>query len=63
VPANQHRVGDRDDRQRDHAIAHARRLLVAILVPTLLRDVPIYDALSEHTARRERAVRSKDRSG
>jgi chloride channel protein, CIC family len=36
---------------------------VAILVPMLLRDVPIYDALREHTTRRERAVQSKDRSG
>ena len=31
---------------------------VAMLVPTLLRDVPIYDALREHTTRRERAVHS-----
>jgi CIC family chloride channel protein len=28
---------------------------VAMLVPTLLRDAPIYDALREHTTRRERA--------
>ena len=33
---------------------------VAMLVPTLLRDVPIYDALREHTTRRERAAHSKD---
>jgi CIC family chloride channel protein len=30
---------------------------VAMLVPTLLRDVPIYDALREQTVRRERATR------
>jgi CIC family chloride channel protein len=36
---------------------------VAILVPTLLGDVPIYDALREHTTRRERAFQSKDRLG
>jgi len=29
---------------------------VAMLVPTLLRDVPIYDALREHTIRREHAA-------
>jgi CIC family chloride channel protein len=33
---------------------------VAMLVPTLLGDVPIYDALREHTTRRERAAHSKD---
>src|SRR6516162_9920426 len=33
---------------------------VAMLVPTLLRDVPTYDALREHTTRRERAAHSKD---
>ena len=33
---------------------------MAMLVPTLLRDVPIYDALREHTTRRERAAHSKD---
>ena len=32
---------------------------VAMLVPTLLRDVPIYDALREHTTRRERAAQPK----
>jgi CIC family chloride channel protein len=32
----------------------------AMLVPTLLRDVPIYDALREHTIRRERAAHAKD---
>jgi len=36
---------------------------VAMLVPTLLRDVPIYDALREHTTRRERAVHSKEHGG
>jgi chloride channel protein, CIC family len=36
---------------------------VAMLVPTLLRDAPIYDALREHTTRRERAAQSKDGSG
>jgi CIC family chloride channel protein len=36
---------------------------VAMLVPTLLRDVPIYDALREHTTRRVRAAQSKDCSG
>jgi len=36
---------------------------VAMLVPTLLRDVPIYDALREHTTRRERAAHSKDHGG
>lgn len=36
---------------------------VAMLVPTLLRDVPIYDALREHTTRRVRAAQSKDRWG
>jgi chloride channel protein, CIC family len=34
---------------------------MAMLAPTLLRDVPIYDALREHTTRRERAAHSKDR--
>jgi chloride channel protein, CIC family len=33
---------------------------VAMLVPTLLGDEPIYDALREHTIRRERAAHSKD---
>jgi CIC family chloride channel protein len=36
---------------------------VAMLVPTLLRDVPIYDALREHTTQRERAAQPKDSSG
>ncbi len=36
---------------------------VAMLVPTLLRDVPIYDALREQTTRRVRAAQSKDCSG
>jgi CIC family chloride channel protein len=35
---------------------------VAMLVPTLLRDVPIYDALREDTTRRERAAQ-KEASG
>jgi chloride channel protein, CIC family len=30
---------------------------VAMLVPMLLRDAPIYDSLSEHTLRLERRVR------
>jgi chloride channel protein, CIC family len=34
---------------------------VAMLMPTLLGDEPIYDALREHTIRRERAAHSKDR--
>jgi CIC family chloride channel protein len=34
---------------------------VAMLVPTLLRDVPIYDALREHATSGERAAQSKDR--
>ena len=38
-----------------------RELLVAcfaaMLVPTLLRDAPIYDSLREHTLRRERVLR------
>jgi CIC family chloride channel protein len=35
--------------------------LMAMLVPTLLRDVPIYDALHKHTTRPERAAQSKGR--
>src|SRR5215467_10828083 len=31
----------------------------AILVPSLLRDAPIYDSLREHTLRRERVLRQK----
>src|SRR5215475_2847355 len=31
----------------------------AMLVPTLLRDAPIYDSLREHTLRRERVLRQK----
>jgi hypothetical protein len=34
---------------------------MAMLVPTLLRDVLIYDALREHTTRPERAAQSKGR--
>jgi CIC family chloride channel protein len=36
---------------------------VAMLVPTLLRDVPIYDALREHTTREGRAAHPKDSLG
>ena len=35
---------------------------VAMLMPTLLRDVPIYDALREDMTRRERAAQ-KEASG
>jgi CIC family chloride channel protein len=35
--------------------------LMAMLVPTLLRDVLIYDALREHTTRPKRAAQSKGR--
>jgi H+/Cl- antiporter ClcA len=31
----------------------------AMLVPTLLRDAPIYDSLREHTLRRERALQTE----
>ena len=32
----------------------------AMLVPTLLRDAPIYEALREGTLRRERSLRRKE---
>ena len=32
----------------------------AMLVPTLLRDPPIYESLREGTLRRERALRRKE---
>src|ERR1700758_2310621 len=32
---------------------------VAMLVPTLLRDPPLYDALREHTTRQDRAAQSR----
>ena len=32
---------------------------VAMLVPTLLRDVPIYEALRAGTLQRERAIKSR----
>jgi chloride channel protein, CIC family len=31
----------------------------AMLVPTLLRDAPIYDSLGEHTLRRERVLQTE----
>jgi CIC family chloride channel protein len=36
---------------------------VAMLIPTLLHDHPIYDSLREHTVRRERALQQKAASG
>jgi hypothetical protein len=30
-----------------------------MLVPTLLRDAPIYDSLREHTLRRERVLQTE----
>jgi CIC family chloride channel protein len=35
---------------------------VAMLMPTLLRDVPIYDALREDATSRERAAQPKNAS-
>jgi chloride channel protein, CIC family len=36
---------------------------LAMLVPTLLRDVPIYDALREHTINQARAAQAMARGG
>jgi CIC family chloride channel protein len=36
---------------------------VAMLVPTLLRDAPIYDSLRELTLRKEQKIRPGGRSG